>query len=183
MEPNTPGSPDPNPRLATATFGCGCFWGKEHLFSQLHGVTSTRVGFMGGWKMDPSYHEVCEKTTGHSEVVEVTYDPDLTRFPYLLKAFFSFHDATIDRRDGGGQYRSVVFHRKAKEQILAQRAIELLRESGLAVSTVVLPAQIFWEAEARHQHYVARTGHRAEAHPNPNLRELSLREAALAAAS
>ena len=170
-------------RLATATFGCGCFWTKEHLFGQLHGVTATRVGFMGGWAMNPTYRQVCEKTTGHAEVVEVTYDCDLTRFPALLKAFFSFHDATRDRTGKGGQYRSVVFTRKAKERILAERAVELLREHGLDIATVVEAARVFWPAEARHQGYVSRTGLRADARPSRSLAEMSLPEAALLAAA
>ena len=134
-------------RFATAIFGCGCFWHKEHLFGRLHGVKDTRVGFMGGWAHSPTYQEVCAKGTGHAEVVEVTYDTHETRFPQLLKAFFSFHDATRDRTVKGGQYRSVVFYRKAKERIIAERAIELLRQHGVDVTTQVLPAQIFWEAE------------------------------------
>ena len=139
-------------RQATAIFGCGCFWHKEHLFRQLHGVIKTRVGFMGGWQHAPTYQEVCAKGTGHAEVVEVTYDTTLTRFPQLLKAFFSFHDATRDRTVKGGQYRSVVFYRKAKERIIAERAIELLKDNEVNVTTQVVPAQIFWEAEQPKQH-------------------------------
>lgn len=167
------------PRTAIATFGCGCFWTKQHLFGQLHGVVATRVGFMGGWTMSPSYREVCQKTTGHAEVVEVTYDRDATRFSHLLKAFFCFHDAARDRTDKGGQYRSVVFYRKAKERILTERAIELLRCAGLDVTTQVKPAQLFWEAAPRHQGYVARTGHRLELAPPDGLADLSLRQAAV----
>ena len=170
-------------RLTTATFGCGCFWTKEHLFGQLHGVTATRVGFMGGWLMDPTYRQVCEKTSGHAEVVEVTYDTERTRFPALLKAFFSFHDATRDRTGKGGQYRSVVFFRKAKERIITERAIELLRGHGLAITTQVEPAKVFWPAEERHQGYVARTGLRTEARPQTGLDEMSLAEAAVSAAA
>lgn len=133
--------------------------------------------------MDPSYRQVCEKTTGHAEVVEVTYDSELTRFPALLKAFFSFHDATRDRTAKGGQYRSVVFYRKAKEQILSERAIELLREHGLAITTLVEPAKVFWPAEDRHQGYVARTGLRTEASPRRGLEDMSLEEAAVSAAA
>ena len=170
-------------RLATATFGCGCFWTKEHLFGQLHGVTATRVGFMGGWVMNPTYRQVCEKTSGHAEVVEVTYDTELTRFPALLKAFFSFHDATRDRSAKGGQYRSVVFYRKAKERVIAERAVELLREHGLSITTAIEPAKVFWPAEARHQGYVTRTGLRTEDSPRLGLEDMSLEEAALSAAA
>ena len=165
-------------RLETIVFGCGCFWTKEHLFRQLHGVVDTRVGFMGGWAMNPTYAQVCEKTTGHAEVVEVTYDCDQTRFPHLLKAFFSFHDATRDRTKKGGQYRSVVFYRKAKERIMTERAVELLRGHGLDVTTTIEPAQIFWPASARHQGYVERTGNKRDAQPVDNLNDLSLPEAA-----
>lgn len=165
-------------RLTTAVFGCGCFWTKEHLFSQLHGVVSTRVGFMGGWVMNPSYAEVCQKTTGHAEVVEVTFDRDITSYSQLLKAFFSFHDSSRDRRSKGGQYRSVLFCRKAKERVIAERAIELLKDSGMAVFTTVEPAGILYEAEKRHQRYVNRTGHHVDKKPNPDLSSLTLVEAA-----
>ena len=170
-------------RLTTAVFGCGCFWTKEHLFGQLHGVVSTRVGFMGGWTIEPTYRQVCEKTTGHAEVVEVTYDSELTRFPTILKAFFSFHDATRDRSTKGGQYRSVVFYRKAKERVIAERAVELLREHGLEITTRIEPAKVFWPAEERHQRYVARTGLRAEASPSQQLESMTLEEAAVVAAA
>lgn len=170
-------------QFATATFGCGCFWTKEHLFGQLHGVTATRVGFMGGWAMNPTYRQVCEKTTGHAEVVEVTYDTTLTRFPALLKAFFSFHDATRDRTGKGGQYRSVVFCRKAKERVLSERAIELLRDHGLPITTAVEAAGVFWPAEERHQHYVERKGLRTGDAPSDKLDDLSLEQAAQLAAA
>lgn len=133
---------------------------------------------MGGWVHNPSYHDVCQKMTGHAEVVEVTYDTTKTRFPQLLKAFFSFHDATRDRTTKGGQYRSVIFYTKAKEQIIAQRAIEVLKEHGIQVTTLVKPALIFWEAEKRHQGYVDRTGHYSDKVPDPNLESLTLEEAA-----
>ena len=167
-------------RRATATFGCGSFWTKRRLFGALHGVTDVRVGYMGGTTLNPTQQQVAQKTTGHTEVVEVTYDPDQTRFPQLLKAFFSFHDATRDRSGKGGQYRSVVFCRKAKEEIIAKRAIELLRREGLEVTTRVESAQIFWEAAPSPQRGTARTLRAADDRdaPSTRLAGLSLVEAA-----
>ena len=133
---------------------------------------------MGGWTHNPSYQDVSGKMTGHAEVVEVTYDTTVTRFPQLLKAFFSFHDACRDRTIKGGQYRSVVFYRKAKERIIAERAVELLRKNGVEVTTKVEPAQIFWEAEKQHQGYAARSEGYDKLAPNPALDAATLEEAA-----
>ncbi len=165
-------------KIATAIFGCGHFWSKEPLFQQLHGVLSTRVGFMGGWTLDPTYAEVNQKMSGHAEVVEVTYDTTQTRFPQLLKAFFSFHDATRDRSTKGGQYRSVVFYRKAKERIITERAIELLRKNGVAATTEIKPAQIFWEAEKPLTTRPSKPVATVAAAPRPNLKQMSLQDAA-----
>ena len=165
-------------RLETAYFGCGCFWTKEYLFSQLHGVHATRTGYMGGWTVDPTYQEVCSKTTGHAEVVEVVFDTTKTRFRHLLKAFFSFHDATRDRKDNGGQYRSVVFCRKAKHRIVSERAIDLLRNNGLDVRTEVESAAVFWPAEDRHQNYIRRQNNPGTKSHHPTLKEVSLLDAA-----
>ena len=96
---------------AKATFGAGCFWGVEAAFRRIDGVTGTRVGYSGGTRENPSYQDVCSHTTGHAEVVEVTYDPERVSYDELLQVFWGKHDPTRTRQrwNLGDQYRSVVF--------------------------------------------------------------------------
>ena len=139
--------------MATATFACGCFWSKQYFFDQLKGVTATRVGFTGGHVPEVTYREVCTKTTGHAEAVEVTYDPAILSYADLLEAFFGMHDARIDRRDKGGQYRSAIFVHTGLQREQALTHIEKLKTAGITVSTMVEAAGPFWAADARHQGY------------------------------
>ncbi len=162
--------------LRKAYFGCGCFWTKEYLFSQLPGVVATRTGYMGGDTPQPTYHQVCTKTTGHAEVVEVSYDPVETSLLELLKRFFSFHDATRDRSEKGGQYRSVVFWRKPEERVELTSEINALKSAGLAVTTSIEKVTTFWEAEERHQGYVKRTGRHCDMSSYSNVDLLTLAE-------
>ena len=170
------------PRIEQVYFGAGAWRQVGPLFSALHGVTATRAGYMGGWTVQPSAEQVASGLTGHAEVVEVDFDTRVTSLRSLLKAFFSFHDATLDRRKlSGGQYRSVVFCRKAKQHIVTGRAIELLRANGLEVTTEVKDAGIFWPAEAAVRHHAQRARRYARAVPGDLIDEMSLVEAAKAA--
>ncbi len=162
--------------LQKAYFGCGCFWTKEYLFSKMPGVVSTCTGFMGGDTDDPTYHEVCTKKTGHAEVVEVTFDANLTSLEILLKGFFGFHDATKDRSTKGGQYRSVVFWRKLRDRDTLRSIVADLKAAGLSVSTSIEEASTFWESEERHQGYIERTGHQCDLSPTMNLDALTLEQ-------
>ena len=102
-----------------ATFGAGCFWGVEAAFRQLEGVTATEVGYEGGTLENPTYQDVCSHTTGHAEVVQVTYDPERISYEQLLDAFWAKHDPTQLNRQGwdvGDQYRSVVFFHDEEQQ-------------------------------------------------------------------
>src|SRR5688572_24054040 len=108
-----------------ATFGAGCFWGVEAAFRQLEGVTRTRVGYTGGHTENPSYEDVCSHTTGHAEVVEVTYDDEHLSYDDLLKVFWGKHDPTQLNRQGwdvGDQYRSAVFFHDGDQQEAALRS-------------------------------------------------------------
>jgi peptide-methionine (S)-S-oxide reductase len=145
-----------------ATFGAGCFWGVEAAFRQLDGVTKTEVGYEGGSRDNPSYEDVCSHTTGHAEVVEVTYDPDQVSYERLLDVFWAKHDPTQLNRQGwdvGDQYRSVVFVHDEEQRAAAEasRAREQANRKRPIV-TVVEPAQTFWPAEDYHQQYLEKRG-------------------------
>ena len=139
--------------LERAIFASGCFWSKEYFFSQAEGVVSTRVGYTGGHTKNPTYKEVCTKTTGHAEAVEITFDADKTNFEQLARLFFEIHDPTLDRTDKGGQYRSSIFYLNEQQKQTAETLIDQLKEMGYAVKTLLEPAARFWLAETRHQKY------------------------------
>ena len=141
----------------TATFGAGCFWGVEAAFRQVEGVTRTRVGYSGGTVDRPSDEDVCSHTTGHAEVVEVTYDPERVSYDELLEVFWRKHNPT--RRAGAGQYRSVVFvhGEEQRKAALASKAREQARLNARIV-TEIERAPTFYEAEQRHQRYLEKHG-------------------------
>jgi peptide-methionine (S)-S-oxide reductase len=145
-----------------ATFGAGCFWGVEAAFRQLDGVTKTRVGYTGGHTENPSYEDVCSHTTGHAEVVEVSYDDEQLSYDDLLKVFWGKHDPTQLNRQGwdiGDQYRSVVFFHDDEQQEAALRSkTEEQAHHSQAVVTQIEPAQTFFEAEDYHQQYLEKRG-------------------------
>lgn len=138
--------------------GGGCFWSKEYHLSKVSGVTGTQVGFMGGTLPNPTYKQVCTKTTGHAEVVAVNYDPAVLSTRNLLFHFFSIHDPRIDRRHKGGQYRSAIFFTTDEQEKAAQRLMNELADKGHPLSTVLQPATDFWPAEERHQQYCETKG-------------------------
>jgi peptide methionine sulfoxide reductase msrA/msrB len=144
-----------------AYFAGGCFWGTEHLFTKLEGVTSTRVGYMGGHKANPTYKQVCEGNTGHAEAVEITFDPTKTDFEKVARFFFEIHDPTQINRQGpdiGEQYRSVVFYIDENQKQATQKLIDQLKAKGFKVVTEIIKADKFWEAEDYHQDYYEVTG-------------------------
>jgi peptide-methionine (S)-S-oxide reductase len=148
----------------TATFGGGCFWGVEARFREYKGVLETRVGYAGGKTENPTYKEVCSNTTGHAEVVEVTYNPDKLSYNDLLDIFFEVHDPTQVNRQGvdvGTQYRTVIFYHSEEQKTLAEQKINDLDTSGVfkkPIATQVVPAAVFWEAEEYHQKYLEKQG-------------------------
>ena len=151
-------------REKKATFGAGCFWGVEAAFRQIEGVTKTEVGYEGGHLENPTYEDVCSHTTGHAEVVEVTYDPELVSFDELLGVFWGKHDPTQLNRQGwdiGDQYRSVVFIHDDEQREAAERSKAELDASGRyrkPVVTAIEPAQTFYPAEDYHQQYLEKRG-------------------------
>ena len=145
-----------------ATFGAGCFWGVEAAFRQLDGVTTTRVGYAGGHLENPTYEDVCSHTTGHAEVVEVTYDPEEISYDELLGVFWRKHDPTQLNRQGwdiGDSYRSAIFVHDDEQRAAAEASLvaEQLNHRKPIV-TQIEDAQTFYEAEDYHQQDLEKRG-------------------------
>ena len=145
--------------MEQATFGAGCFWGVQEAFDNLDGVKETTVGYMGGTIPNPTYEQVCSHTTGHAEVVNIKYDPDVIRYEDLLKIFFEIHDPTQKNRQGsdiGSQYRSVIFYHNEDQRTIAQKMIYELEVSSRNKKqsvTELIKASLFYRAEEYHQYY------------------------------
>ena len=150
--------------MAKATFAAGCFWGVEATFRQLPGVTATRVGYIGGNTVNPTYKEVCTDTTGHAEAVEIDYDPAKLSYDTLLDVFWDNHDPTQLNRQGpdfGKQYRTAIFFHSPVQEAEARASKEKLAKSGRfskPIVTQILPAAAFYEAEDYHQQYLEKRG-------------------------
>jgi peptide-methionine (S)-S-oxide reductase len=142
-----------------ATFGGGCFWCLDAAFRQLRGVERVVSGYSGGKRPNPTYEQVCSGATGHAEVVQITFDPDIISYRDLLGVLFTIHDPTTLNRQGadeGTQYRSVIFYHSAEQQAAAKAVIaELEREKvwGRPIVTELVPFSVFYPAEAYHQDY------------------------------
>ncbi len=145
--------------VEVATLGGGCFWCVEAVFNQLVGVESAISGYMGGHVDNPTYEQVCAKTTGHAEVVNVSFDSDVISFEEILNIFFTTHDPTTLNRQGndrGPQYRSGVWYHSDEQKRVAEATIARLEAAGLypnPIVTEVTPASAFWVAEDYHQDY------------------------------
>lgn len=148
--------------METITLGAGCFWCVEAVFASLEGVESAVSGYMGGHIKNPAYREVCTGRTGHAEVVQVTYNPEVIALSTLLEVFFASHDPTTLNRQGadvGTQYRSAIFTHSDEQMHVAQRAKEnaqALFED--AIVTEIVPATAFYPAEDYHQQYYELNG-------------------------
>ncbi|MBP9151145.1 MAG: peptide-methionine (S)-S-oxide reductase MsrA [Flavobacteriales bacterium] len=147
--------------LEKATFGAGCFWCVEAMFLNVKGVTGVVSGYAGGTVKNPSYKEVCTGRTGHAEVIQVTYNPDIVKYETLLEAFWLSHDPTQLNRQGadvGTQYRSVIFYHTATQEMLAKEYKNRLNAEdayGAPVVTEISPMPEFYSAEDYHQDYFA----------------------------
>jgi peptide-methionine (S)-S-oxide reductase len=147
-----------------ATFGAGCFWGIEAAFRRVPGVLDAAVGYSGGRTENPSYQDVCTDTTGHAEVVQVTFDPEKLSYDQLLDVFWTIHDPTQVNRQGpdyGKQYRTAIFFHSPEQEAAAKKSKEALEASGKLrrpVATEITPAGPFWRAEEYHQRYLEKRG-------------------------
>lgn len=152
-------------RRETATLGGGCFWCLEAVYNELQGVDSVVSGYAGGSVAHPSYEQVCTGTTGHAEVVQVTFDPSVITFGDLLDVFFTIHDPTTLNRQGhdvGTQYRSVIFYHTPAQREIADRKIRELEAAKVWADPIVTelqPFTAFYPAEDYHQRYFARNPH------------------------
>jgi peptide-methionine (S)-S-oxide reductase len=142
-----------------ATLAGGCFWCLEAVYQEMAGVRKVESGYMGGPGENPAYEDVCTGTTGHAEVVQVTFDPSVASFREILEVFFAIHDPTTLNRQGndvGTQYRSAIFYHDEHQRTVAEDLIrELTAEEVRAapIVTQVQPATEFYKAEDYHQDY------------------------------
>ena len=154
----------PQPTLATAVLGGGCFWCLDAVFREVEGVHSVESGYAGGQGANPTYEQICGGDTGHAEVVRVGFDPAVIPFADLLRVFFTIHDPTTSNRQGndvGTQYRSVIFCTDEGQRRDAQAVITELTAQGLwrdPVVTEVAGPATFHPAETYHQDYFERNG-------------------------
>ncbi|WP_131539210.1 peptide-methionine (S)-S-oxide reductase MsrA [Pedobacter nototheniae] len=147
-----------------ATFGMGCFWCTEAIFQKLKGVVSVKSGYEGGKLANPTYEEVCTGFTGHAEVLQITYNPQVISYSDLLEVFWKSHDPTTLNRQGadsGTQYRSVIFYNNDEQKQLAEKYKAELNKTnayGKPVVTAIEAEKPFYVAENYHQNYYKRNG-------------------------
>ena len=165
--------------FATAYFATGCFWGAERRFWNLTGVISTRVGYMGGVKANPTYEEVCTGRTLHTEMVEVNFNPTLISYPRLLQEFWVMHDPTSLNQQGGDigtQYRSSIFFTTAEQGVQAQASRSQYQSALTAagmdeIVTEILDATgvVFYPAEEYHQRYLEKNPNGYDCHSSTGV--------------
>ena len=156
---NTMGLSKDNSKMEQATFGAGCFWCVEAIFERVNGVIKVESGYAGGHVKNPDYKEVTRGTTGHAEVIQLVYDPELISFTALLEILFKTHDPTTLNRQGadvGTQYRSCILYHNEEQREIAQEVIDELDKAGIwndPIVTTLEPFTDFYSAEQYHQEY------------------------------
>jgi peptide-methionine (S)-S-oxide reductase len=174
----TPLAPPYPEGMERAVFGMGCFWGDEELFWQADGVYTTAVGYAGGMTPNPSYEEVCSARTGHTEVVLVVFDPQVTSYDAMLRMFWENHDPTQGMRQGndvGTQYRSAIYWttEAQRDAAIASRDAyaPVLKDAGYdEITTEIEPDESFFFAEDYHQQYLAKNPNGYRCHSATGLR-------------
>ena len=150
-----------NKNLETATLGAGCFWCVEAVFDDLQGVEDVVSGYSGGHTENPTYQQVCSETTGHAEVVQIKFDPNVISFKEILQVFFTVHNPTTLNRQGndiGTSYRSAIFYHTDEQKQVAEEVIKEITAEGLyddPIVTEVTKFTSFYPAENYHQEYFA----------------------------
>lgn len=150
--------------MEKAIFACGCFWGVESAFQKLDGITSTEVGYTGGHTKNPTYKEVCSKTTGHAEAVMIEFNPEKISYEKLVDFFFQIHDPTTLNRQGpdiGSQYRSAIFYVNENQKKTADEIKKQFEEKKVfknKIITEITRASEFYRAEEYHQNYHKKMG-------------------------
>ena len=143
--------------MEIATLGGGCFWCTEAVFQQLKGIKAVESGYTGGHVENPEYEQICEGTTGHAEVVRLTFDSEVVSFREILEVFFTIHDPTTLNRQGndvGTQYRSVIYFHTPEQQDTAKHVIaEMANVWDAPIVTELSPAETYYKAESYHQNY------------------------------
>lgn len=148
--------------LEKATLGGGCFWCTEAVYLELKGVTDVKPGYSGGNIKNPTYEQVCAETTGHAEVIQITFDPDIITFSEILEVFFMTHNPTTLNKQGndvGTQYRSAIFYHSKKQKEIAEKVIHLFNQEKVydnPIVTEITEFDIFYQAEDYHVNYYAR---------------------------
>ena len=147
--------------IEVGIFACGCFWGTQHHFQKQKGVQKTLAGYTGGEEAFPTYADVRDHKTHHVEAIIVEYNPEEVSYESLCKLFFEIHDPA--QTDGvgpdiGSQYRSCIFYRDENQKETAERVIQILRDKGDEVNTLLLPEEPFYIGEPYHQNYYEKTG-------------------------
>ena len=147
-----------------AIFAAGCFWGVQHILDRIEGVVSTRVGYIGGAKSNPTYREVCSGHTGHAEAVEIEFDPSRVSFEALLTYFWRLHDPTQLNQQGpdvGTQYRSAIFYTSIEQKIAAEKSkaeFDAKKVFSKQSVTQIVEAGEFFSGEDYHQKYFDKNG-------------------------
>jgi peptide-methionine (S)-S-oxide reductase len=145
-----------------ATLAGGCFWCLEAIYDELKGVEEVVSGFSGGTMPNPTYEQVCTGSTGHAEVVQISFDPNIVNYKELLEVFFTIHDPTTPNRQGadvGTQYRSAIFYHTPEQKTTAEKVIQEFETAKVwddPIVTQVVPFKGFYPAESYHQEYFAR---------------------------
>jgi peptide-methionine (S)-S-oxide reductase len=146
--------------IEIAIFAMGCFWKPDAFFSSIPGIEKVTVGYTGGTTENPTYNQVCGGTTGHTEAIQIEYNPKKITYEKLLRMFFKEHDPTTLNRQGpdiGEQYRSAIFYHDKNQKQLAEKIkkeYETVKAYSNKIVTQILPAQTFYEAEKYHQQYL-----------------------------
>jgi len=144
-------------QMETTTLGGGCFWCVEAIFQDLKGVQKVESGYTGGHVANPTYREICTGTTGHAEVIQVTFDPAVISFKEILEIFFTFHDPTTLNRQGadaGTQYRSAIFYHSPTQKTVAEEVKKSMQEIwDDPIVTEITPLNKYYKAEDYHQNY------------------------------